>query len=408
MIGYNQLLRKYGPVSIFIGLVHCSLVSLVYKIVPDPYMDEIFHIGQTRRYCQGNYTWDPMITTPPGLYILAIPLFCGKERYLNSLLYPCLFLAACRYRSRFTRSIDLTVLIVISLPVLLHSSLLFYTDTLSLLLTLLAFSSPPSTSSFFFLLSLTVRQTNIGWAFLYAASLLISSISPSSILQSSINSLFSLSPFIVLGLSFISFVYINGSIVLGDPSAHHPVLHLSQLIVFFLFCACHVWPHILTLCSSIFSYTLRPSSLPLLAMICLSLYSFYYTHPYLLSDNRHIPFHLHRRIFSSTPIRLLLSIPALLSIASISHISSSSPRFIRLLFILSTSLILIPAHLLEFRYFITPFILWRLYIPPPSSSFTSILELISNMAVFIFVFLLFLFKPFEWPHEPHILQRFMW
>lgn len=33
--------------------------------------DEIFHIPQAQKYCKGNFgSWDPMITTPPGLYVL--------------------------------------------------------------------------------------------------------------------------------------------------------------------------------------------------------------------------------------------------------------------------------------------------------------------------------------------------
>ncbi|KAK8953589.1 hypothetical protein KSP40_PGU009651 [Platanthera guangdongensis] len=45
----------------------------VNRIVPDPYMDEIFHIPQAQRYCHGDFkTWDPMITTPPGLYYISL------------------------------------------------------------------------------------------------------------------------------------------------------------------------------------------------------------------------------------------------------------------------------------------------------------------------------------------------
>ena len=41
---------------------------IVNHIVPDPYMDEIFHVPQAQQYCNGNFSsWDPMITTPPGL-----------------------------------------------------------------------------------------------------------------------------------------------------------------------------------------------------------------------------------------------------------------------------------------------------------------------------------------------------
>ena len=34
--------------------------------------DEPFHVLQTQRYCRGDWwTWDPKITTFPGLYIVA-------------------------------------------------------------------------------------------------------------------------------------------------------------------------------------------------------------------------------------------------------------------------------------------------------------------------------------------------
>ena len=37
----------------------------------EPYMDEIFHVRQAHRYCDGDlWTWDPKITTPPGLYLV--------------------------------------------------------------------------------------------------------------------------------------------------------------------------------------------------------------------------------------------------------------------------------------------------------------------------------------------------
>jgi len=40
-----------------------------------------------------------MITTPPGLYFLAVLFgFCGYERYLNSLILPFCFAGLCRLR----------------------------------------------------------------------------------------------------------------------------------------------------------------------------------------------------------------------------------------------------------------------------------------------------------------------
>ena len=49
------------------------IAALVDSIVPDPYMDEIFHVPQAQHYCRGDFlTWDPMITTPPGLYYISL------------------------------------------------------------------------------------------------------------------------------------------------------------------------------------------------------------------------------------------------------------------------------------------------------------------------------------------------
>jgi alpha-1,2-glucosyltransferase len=58
--------------------------NLVSGNVPEPYLvsiydhrvrgtalkstqDEFFHVPQAQKYCDGDYTWDPKITTPPGL-----------------------------------------------------------------------------------------------------------------------------------------------------------------------------------------------------------------------------------------------------------------------------------------------------------------------------------------------------
>ncbi|KAI8466453.1 MAG: DIE2/ALG10 family-domain-containing protein [Monoraphidium minutum] len=47
------------------------LVTVVNHYVPEPYMDEPFHVPATQRYCAGDFgTWDPKITTFPGLYVI--------------------------------------------------------------------------------------------------------------------------------------------------------------------------------------------------------------------------------------------------------------------------------------------------------------------------------------------------
>ena len=62
----------------------------IHRKVNDPYMDEIFHVPQAQKYCQGDFlTWDPKITTLPGLYFITIgvlnPLSKWSHQWLCNL-----------------------------------------------------------------------------------------------------------------------------------------------------------------------------------------------------------------------------------------------------------------------------------------------------------------------------------
>ena len=76
-------------------------------------------------------------------------------------------------------------------------------------------------------------------------------------------------------------------------------------------------------------------------------------------------------------------------------------------YILALILALVPTPLLEFRYFILPFFIARLWIHP-TSRVALLLEGLIYVIVNVVTFYLFLMKPFEWSSEPGKLQRFMW
>jgi alpha-1,2-glucosyltransferase len=46
----------------------------------------------------------------------------------------------------------------------------------------------------------------------------------------------------MLAAAFVAFVVWNRGIVLGDRSAHHPVLHCTQPLYFALFAMFSAWP----------------------------------------------------------------------------------------------------------------------------------------------------------------------
>ena len=73
------------PLSLgILSAMTAAVLALINTTVPDPYMDEVFHVPQAEKYCSGNFThWDNKITTLPGLYLLSI----GILRPLGSALF---------------------------------------------------------------------------------------------------------------------------------------------------------------------------------------------------------------------------------------------------------------------------------------------------------------------------------
>lgn len=102
-------------VALAISLLPVSL--LVNRIVPQPYMDEIFHIPQAQEYCAGHLEkWDPMITTFPGLYLL-------------SLVYTGILLPAAKFlgvASSLSEICNPAVLRSVNVALMLVCSLLFF------------------------------------------------------------------------------------------------------------------------------------------------------------------------------------------------------------------------------------------------------------------------------------------
>lgn len=59
-----------------------ALLALTTKYVPDPYMDEPFHVDVAENFCRGQFTYqNAKVTTPPGLYIVSVVLV--RRQYCN-------------------------------------------------------------------------------------------------------------------------------------------------------------------------------------------------------------------------------------------------------------------------------------------------------------------------------------
>ena len=128
-------------------------------------------------------------------------------------------------------------------------------------------------------------------------------------------------------------------------------------------------------------------------------------HPFTLADNRHYVFYLHRRVLSRLH-PLVASFGYAICLSWINSTLQDVSFWTMLILVVATCCTLIPTSLLEFRYYMVPFILWRLY-ARPSSPHTTMLESTSWLFLHLVATLIFVFRPFMWPNNDQA-QRFMW
>lgn len=187
-------------------LAHVEWARRVQSAVPEPYLDEFFHIPQADTYWQGRWSeWDDKITTPPGVYLWSIfvskflwldarqpdSLSPYQLRYTNAVL-PYL-LAACIFcwercvgqvSSRYWSAPR--VLCIFAFPLFFFFSGLYYTDVFSALTVMCTYCcwqaglAPASSSKkipfqvghlLCGLLALASRQTNIFWVAVFMGGL---------------------------------------------------------------------------------------------------------------------------------------------------------------------------------------------------------------------------------------------
>ncbi|KAK2972380.1 hypothetical protein RJ640_014438 [Escallonia rubra] len=174
---------------------------LVNRIVPDPYMDEIFHVPQAQQYCKGNFTsWDPMITTPPGLYFFSLAhvasLFPGilLTRVASSYSDTCSTsilrstngalavicsiliyqIITCLRPTLDERKATLYAVVLSLYPLHWFFTFLYYTDVASLTVVLAMYSVSLKKNYLFSAmlgaLAVLIRQTNIIWMLFVACA----------------------------------------------------------------------------------------------------------------------------------------------------------------------------------------------------------------------------------------------
>ncbi|KAK9154287.1 hypothetical protein Sjap_001767 [Stephania japonica] len=509
-----------GRVTVSLIVILCTLpISLmVNRIVPEPYMDEIFHVPQAQQYCRGDFkTWDPMITTPPGLYYLSLvhiaPLFPGMWylkvvssfselcsaailRSINCVLAVICGVLVYEIITHLRPSLDerkatLQAVVLSLFPLHWFFTFLYYTDVASLTMVLAMYLACLKRHYRFSALlgtfSIYLRQTNVVWVLLVACTGAINlafsqnskdkkqldnglsvkklgvladnksfprgpnlrkrnlascssasnhPMSKASMSQSNQSSgligevqtiilrlwllkwevFMSFSPFLLVVVAFISFVCWNGSIVLGAKEAHAVSPHFAQMMYFALFSVLAMAPfHI---CFSQVAFVcqsfLKNKKLPLLQVLIaftagfFSVHFFSIAHPYLLADNRHYTFYIWRKVIRAHWLMKYLLLPMYVYswFSIFNNLGKAQKKIWRLAFFLACAGVLIPAPLVEFRYYTIPFFFLVLHTPTSDNRSWLLIGLL-YIVVNVFTMTMFLFRPFRWSHEPGT-QRFIW
>ncbi|XP_047960649.1 dol-P-Glc:Glc(2)Man(9)GlcNAc(2)-PP-Dol alpha-1,2-glucosyltransferase isoform X4 [Salvia hispanica] len=419
---------------------------IVNRFVPDPYMDEIFHVPQAQHYCRGNFTsWDPMITTPPGLIVLhassAIVFrlmlyfnsttnqWCScsilKKKYICSSL-----LGAVSVLVRQTNIIWLLFVACTGVIEFAQSHLKDREEEIDKVKTAMQNDDFSDVHKGVSVISkLRKRRVNNGMR--NQKNLAVETLNPMvhssglldeiySIVLVSWNHLLEisvlLSPFLMVFAAFIAFVCWNGSIVLGAKDAHTVSPHFSQFLYYGVVSSLFTFPvHFSFGQASTLSHQLLKNRLlgffqgfMALALAFLSVKFFSIAHPYLLADNRHYPFYLWRKVINRHWSTKYLMIPFYIYswFSIVCNLAKNQKKLWVLVYVLACAATLIPTPLIEFRYYTIPFFFMVLHS-----------DIIDNMSWLLLGFLylcinfftmyMFLFRPFSWAHEAGT-QRFIW
>ena len=226
-------------------------------------------------------------------------------------------------------------------------------------------------------------------------------------------------PYALTAIGFIVFVFLNNGIVVGDRSSHESCLNFPQVFYFLGFSLFFSWPHlvspslVINFLRDVKNIFRKPIKLLALILTVLSMFllifKFTYVHRYLLADNRHYPFYVWRRLYCKHWTMRYALIPLYMySSWGIYQLLAVQQHLLwRLVFFVCVAMVTVPQKLLEFRYFIIPYVMYRLH--APLASFPKLLlETGFYIAINWATLYLFLEKPFRWPHEPEEVQRFMW
>lgn len=326
-------------------------------------------------------------------------------------------------------------------------SFLYYTDPGSTMFILSAYlanlKSHHKLSAFLGLLSVFFRQTNIVWVLFCAGSTVakemekaedIKNIETSAkikdklgrflvsiiaaavryllIVENMIQVVKLIWPYLCVMSLFVGFVYNNGGLTLGDKENHVATFHAVQILYFFGFALFFSSPHLISLSyfkkfiNAFLNNPLKYAVLSALAVFLIIKHT--YIHKFLLADNRHYTFYICRYLLNYPTLRIA-TLPIYIYSGWAVNLALEKPdcRGIwKLLFLFCTCAVTIPQRLIELRYFIVPYIIFRVNLPV-TRYHQVFLEMLLYIVVNFATLYIFFSKEVYWENmdEP---QRIIW
>ncbi|KAL0853151.1 hypothetical protein ABMA27_012911 [Loxostege sticticalis] len=209
---------------------------------------------------------------------------------------------------------------------------------------------------------------------------------------------------------FMSFVYVNGSIVVGDKKAHEASLHIPQLFYFLLFYGVFGLPYVMAKVPATLGLIFRNKAKVILLAILMTAIVHYNTivHPYLLADNRHYTFYIWNRWYGKYDFAKYVMVPVYIFLLFNLYENLRYQNCISFLLPYSVclTLVLCLQRMIEVRYFIVPYIILRLRFVRPH--FAMILaESFWYVAINAVTFHLFFTKEIMWKDFDYP-QRIIW
>ncbi|XP_011869846.1 PREDICTED: putative Dol-P-Glc:Glc(2)Man(9)GlcNAc(2)-PP-Dol alpha-1,2-glucosyltransferase [Vollenhovia emeryi] len=465
--GRNRVYLNYKTLmySTLVVIFTSTVLLFLYlnRIQPDYFIDEAFHVPQTLRYCARNFTqWDPKITTLPGLYLIATAILSpfnlcdvAHMRCVN-LLGTCvnlyLFYNIIK-RSRGSNETDrrndwLTLATACNLalfPPLYFWCFFYYTDVVSvnavLLMLYLHQRERTTAAALAGLLGVLVRQTNVIWLGFFTIERALdlferrmeqpvppgvlstpshirliwrqivyeSRIGPLSLARFVARICGGLLPHVTVCLAFVAFVAWNGGIVVGDRTAHVATVHLCQLLYFAAFVSLFSWPYVLPHWRACTRLLRRRWILAgcAVALMAATVRLNTLVHPYVLADNRHYWFYVWNRFLGRRAAFRYLPIPVYAASLFAMSRNVAHLRFLtQINYVLCVCAVLVPQLLVEPRYFILPYVFYRLNMKRPEG-WQVCCESLTTLAINCAQFVIFANKVFYWEDQPYA-QRISW